>query len=102
MQIENRSPRKGWRAYRGKVVFSDYTWVGYFIAASATGYVVLIAMVLKPDVEGDAAARRKDTVSLTEAKTQILRSRAYISYHVGFINNFREFARNRFKVLGYC
>ena len=52
------------------MIFSDYTWVGYFVAASATGYVVLIAMVLKPDVEGDAAARRKDTVSLTEAKTR--------------------------------
>lgn len=89
------------------MVFTDYTWVGYFIAVSATGYVVLIAMVLKPDVEGDAAARMKDTVSLTEAKTQIVRSRAYISYHVGFINNFREFAGNRFKdgvelLLSYC
>lgn len=76
-------------AYRGKVVFSHYTWVGYFIALSATGYVVLIAMVLKPDAEGEAAARVKDTVSLGEAKKQIIRTRAYISYHVGFINNFR-------------
>lgn len=84
------------------MIFSDYTWVGYFVAASATGYVVLIAMLLKPDVEGDAAARRKDTVSLREAKTQILRSRAYISYHVGFINNFREFVRNRIDVLNCC
>ena len=69
--------------YRGRVVFSDFTWVGYFIAASATGYVILIATVLKPDLDGEAAARRKDTVSLREAKTQIIRTRAYISYHVG-------------------
>ena len=34
-------------------------------------------------------------MSLSEAKTQILRTRAYISYHVGFINNFRECLRAR-------
>ena len=31
----------------GGVVFSDYTWVGYFVAVTAAGYVLLIAMVLK-------------------------------------------------------
>ena len=42
-------------------MFSDYTWVGYFVAASATVYMVLIAIVLKPDVAGEAAARKNDT-----------------------------------------
>jgi len=69
------------------VLFTKYTWVGYFISVTAAMYVLLIWAVLKPDAPTTAANR--NLISPADAKKQILRSRAWIMYHVGFINNFQ-------------
>ena len=70
-----------------EIIFSQYTWVGYFIALTGVLYVILILLVLKPDPPSSSAARDKEAVSMGEARRQLAQTRMWIRWHIGFANN---------------
>ena len=75
------------------LVFTNLTWVGYFIFVSSVVYIVLVMLLLRDESAagaggGGKGALARQSVSMGAVGSQLYRSNAWVMQYIGFTNNF--------------
>ena len=74
------------------LVFTNLTWVGYFIFVSSVVYIVLVMLLLRDEsaagAGGGKGALARQSVSMGAVGSQLYRSNAWVMQYIGFTNNF--------------